>query len=165
MDQIHEELKQPILAEEDEDDESHDKPEKNHNRQPSRDSNSSSQSEECYESCDSGNSSEKVLADSTLISSEKQSQSPNSIVSEGKTYIQVKNSDQDSGAGDSITSKDSDAGSVKQAKQGARGREASEGGKGDTEKRSRKFSENIDKKSQYSSKASLGPKGICLSNR
>ena len=165
MDQIHEELKQPILAEEDEDDESHDKTEKNHNRQPSRDSNSSSQSEECYESCDSGNSSEKVLADSTLISSEKQSQSPNSIVSEGKTYIQVKNSDQDSGAGDSITSKDSDAGSVKQAKQGTRGREASEGGKGDTEKRSRKFSENIDKKSQYSSKASLGPKGICLSNR
>lgn len=109
MDQIHEELKQPLVTDDDDDEEtSGDKTEKNHHRQLSGDSNSSSQSEECYESCDSGNSSEKNLTDSTLLNKENQNQCPNSIVSGGKTYIQVNNSDQDSGAGDSIASKDSD---------------------------------------------------------
>uniref|UniRef100_A0A8W8LFE3 Ubiquitin carboxyl-terminal hydrolase n=1 Tax=Magallana gigas TaxID=29159 RepID=A0A8W8LFE3_MAGGI len=164
MDQIHEELKQPLVTDDDDDEEtSGDKTETNHHRQLSGDSNSSTQSEECYESCDSGNSSEKNLTDSTLLNKENQNQCPNSIVSGGKTYIQVNNSDQDSGAGDSIASKDSDTQSNKMMKQGGRGKEPSDGGKGDTEKsssRTRKFSENVDsKKSQYSSKASLGPKG------
>lgn len=167
MDQIHEELKQPLVTDDDDDEEtSGDKTETNHHRQLSGDSNSSTQSEECYESCDSGNSSEKNLTDSTLLNKENQNQCPNSIVSGGKTYIQVNNSDQDSGAGDSIASKDSDTQSNKMMKQGGRGKEPSDGGRGDTEKssnRTRKFSENVDsKKSQYSSKAFLGPKGEYL---
>ncbi|XP_061184223.1 ubiquitin carboxyl-terminal hydrolase 20-like [Saccostrea echinata] len=163
MDQIHEELKQPMVASDNEDDEEHEKNVKIHHRQLSRDSNSSSQSEECYESCDSGLSNGKNSAGISSETGENPNQMPNSIVSDGKTYIQVNNSDQDSGAGDSITSKESDAGSIRQAKQGSRGKDLGDLGKGDTEKgsnRARKYSENPDsKKSLYSSKATLGPKG------
>ncbi|XP_048773009.1 ubiquitin carboxyl-terminal hydrolase 20-like isoform X2 [Ostrea edulis] len=162
MDQIHEELKQPITATNNEEDEVHEETGKNHHRQLSKDSNSSSQSEGCYESCDSGLSSEKNSADTSRDNNEKQNQSPNSIVSDGKTYIQVNSSDQESGAGDTAL-KESDARGNRQSKQASRGKDLGDGGKGDTEKgsnRTRKYSENPDsKKSQYSSKATLGTKG------
>jgi hypothetical protein len=153
MDQLHEELKQPITASNSEEDEGQEEAEKNHHRQLSRDSDSSSQSEECYESCDSGLSSEKNSADTSRQKNEKQNQSPNCIVSDGKTYIQVNSCDQESGAGDSAS----------KSKHAGRGKDQGEGVKGETEKgsnRSRKYSENPDsKKSQYSSKATLGTKG------
>ncbi|XP_060065800.1 ubiquitin carboxyl-terminal hydrolase 20-like [Ylistrum balloti] len=119
MDELHEELKQPLPCDSDDNDDDSD--EKNaeeshkfiasHDRQLSMDSNSSSQSEDFYETCDSGLSSERCSADVAIIGEEGESttvqNSDNSAhsnktdshsrVSAGKTYARLRQNEEKGG--------------------------------------------------------------------
>lgn len=108
MDELHEELKQPLPCNLDENDSDGNAIEDghtfiaSHDRQLSMDSNSSSQSEDFYETCDSSLSSDRCSADvnvtgeqgetqnveSTILSNNKTDS--NSRVSGGKTYARLR---------------------------------------------------------------------------
>ncbi|XP_069120295.1 ubiquitin carboxyl-terminal hydrolase 20-like [Argopecten irradians] len=121
MDELHEELKQPLPCDSDDSDEEEDSDEKetddshkfiaSHDRQLSMDSNSSSQSEDFYETCDSGLSSERCSADVTISAEEGDNGSvqntdnsahgnktdSHSRVSAGKTYARLRQNDEKGG--------------------------------------------------------------------
>ncbi|OWF52023.1 ubiquitin carboxyl-terminal hydrolase 20-like [Mizuhopecten yessoensis] len=117
MDELHEELKQPLPCDSDEndddsDDKNGDEPCKfiaSHDRQLSMDSTSSSQSEDFYETCDSGLSSERCSADVTIsgedgeaVQNTENSTHSNKIdshsrVSAGKTYARLRQNEEKGG--------------------------------------------------------------------
>ena len=182
MDEIHEELKQPLPAEEDLEDmsEGSQVTRKPQQRRSSNASIDSSQSDDFYETCDSGLSSDRC---STDVNGEEHPASKDQMLeqsrttSEGKTYTRLrKASDRDSGAGDSVASSgkvDTGYGNVfKRSASSPKGKDAGDGLHGQevqmrntASPRLRRVSEGPDKaqpqgKSQFTTKAAIGAIGI-----